>query len=495
MTLMERMSTPPPSAAGSPSTLFAIGTVVAASVASRLFRVAKALAVARLLAPEDYGVSAAIALVLAYAQFLDLGSSVAAFRDLTSAVGRGDGDRGARAAGWMGALKLAGALPVAVGGLAGSFWPGLAPAVRLGLVALPAIAVSSTLLNLVLLHLQALGHSARFSRATTIAAASDLVLCVGFTWLWALPGLLAATALSPVFVLGWAVARGALAAPRPVPGGVLRGYLVAGLPLAALNILDFSLVCVDQLVVLTLLSVRDLGLYNVALVAPEAIRTLGTAAGMVLGPRLLREYARSGGRVAAIEPHTLLPVQLYASALPLPTALLWIVGSSLVARFYVPYAGALRPMLVLLVAINFLVVLGGVTTFLFAIDRHSRNLVILGPAVCFNVAVDVLLIRAGGGLMAVAVGSLLTYFLYALAVLWYVAGHFELGRAGHLRFLAGALLPGIGLGLGLLLLDRLLPDRASWEAVALACALAAALFAPLAGRALRLARRLDRPSA
>jgi hypothetical protein len=54
------------------------------------------------------------------------------------------------------------------------------------------------------------------------------------------------------------------------------------------------------------------------------------------------------------------------------------------------------------------------------------------------VAIDLVLLRLGWGLMAIAAGSLVTYFLYAAAVLWYVSGHFDLGRGARLRFLRGA---------------------------------------------------------
>jgi O-antigen/teichoic acid export membrane protein len=272
---------------------------------------------------------------------------------------------------------------------------------------------------------------------------------------------------------------------------MLRGYLRTGVPLAAIALVEQSLLSVDQLLVMAFLSLRDLGLYNVAFVLAEAVRTLGAAAATVLGPRLLREHARAGGRLEAIRRHTLQPVLVYACALPLPIALLWIGGGFALARFYPAYGGAVGPMQVLLVASTFLVVLGGVTTFLFAIDKHPRNLLFLTPALAFNVVLDLVLLRLGWGLMAIAAGSLVTYFGYSGAVLWYVSGHFDPRPGARLKFLAGALGPGILVGLALSLLERLVPYRDSAAATAAACALFAALCAPLAHRALRLARQLD----
>ena len=474
-----------------PSPLLAIGSVMGASIAGRFLRFVKVLAVARLLGPESYGAFAALVVLINYAQLLELGSSTAAFRDLASAVGRGDAREAWRAAGRMATLKLAAAVLLGVGAIVASSWPGVPHPLRQGLVALPAIALSSALLSQVLLHLQAEGRAHEYGRVTALAAASDLVLCVGLTAVWGLVGLLAASAASPVLALVWAARRRALAPPRVVAMPLLGRYVRAGVPLAALALLDQGLLSVDQVLVMTFFSLRELGLYNVALVPAEAVRTLGVAAGAVLGPRLLREHARSGGSLAAIRRHTLRPVLLYAGALPLPLALLWIAGGYALPRFYPAYAEAVKPMQVLLLASSFLVVLGGITTFLFAIDKHARNLLFLAPALALNVAIDLVLLRFGWGLMAIAAGSLVTYFGYAAAVLWYVSGHFEMGRLARVEFLVGALLPGIGLGGALGLLERYIAYRGSLVTTAAALALFAALCAPLALRALRLARTLD----
>lgn len=476
-----------------PSTLVEIGSVMGASVAGRLLRFVKVLAVARLLSPESYGAFGVLVVLINYAQFLELGCSTAAFRDLASAVGRADPREAWRAAGRMATLKLLAAALLGGAALVAALSPGVPHVLRQALLALPAIALTSTLLSQVLLHLQAEGRARDYGRATVLAAASDLVLCVALTAFAGLPGLLLASALSPLGALAWAAGRRALARPRSIDRQTMRRYLGTGLPLAAIALVDQSLLSVDQLLVMGLLSLRDLGLYNVAFVLAEAVRTLGTAAATVLGPRLLREHARAGGRLEAIRRHTLQPVLVYARALPLPIALLWIGGGFALARFYPAYAEAVAPMQVLLVASGFLVVLGGVTTFLFAIDKHPRNLLFVTPALVLNVAIDLVLLRLGWGLMAIAVGSLVTYFVYAAAVLWYVSGHFDLARAPRLRFLAGALLPGVLLGLALGVLERLVPYRASAAATVAAGAVCVALLAPLALRARALARQLDEP--
>jgi O-antigen/teichoic acid export membrane protein len=198
--------------------------------------------------------------------------------------------------------------------------------------------------------------------------------------------------------------------------------------------------------------------------------------------------------VEALRRETLLPVQLLACVLPFAIVPLWFGGDWLIQRFYSPYSASVWPMKVLLLAFYFLVVNGGVTTFLFTIDKQRRNLLIAGPALAFNVVLDVLLLRQGLGILGVALGSLVTYIAYAFVHLSYVASHFQLTRREWLRFFAEAFLPGGCLAIILAGIDWMAPPGGSFVRAALCTVLSWVLVAPLAARALRLARRIDAAS-
>jgi O-antigen/teichoic acid export membrane protein len=453
--------------------------------------VCKGLIVAKLLLPREYGVSTAVSVIMAYAQYADLGSCMAAYRDFTSALGRNDQPSADRYSKWMSGLKLTSLLLVGVGCLAASFWPGIDPSFSLGLRLVPTMAISSGLLFVVLLVLQAHGHFYELNRVTTVSAGLDLLLGVGLTWRFGLPGLLAAGAISPSLAAAWVSLSGRLIPPASIPFATVRGYIATGVPLVALGLIDHNLVYVDHLVVLTFFSLSHLGIYNIALIAADLLRLLGLATGIVLGPRLVKDYARSGGRMEEIRQQTIVPVLLLACIVPFVIVGLWFGGGYAIRVFYPKYAAAILPMRILLFGFYFLVVDAGVTYFLFAIDKHRRNLVIAGPALVFNLVIDVILIRAGWGLSAVAVGSLVTFAAYAAVHLWYVASHFLKGSE-WLAFVGGITLPALYLGILLALGTLALPPR--WSEIArtaTACVLAWVLLLPLGARGLRFARLLD----
>jgi O-antigen/teichoic acid export membrane protein len=470
--------------------LVAVGNVLSASMLARALTIAKGLVVAKLVAPEIYGVSGAVAIILAYAQYADLGTSHVATRELTAAIGRGDDEEAKRSAAWLGGLKLTSIIIVALGALAFSRWPGLSSSMRLGLTVFPAIALPLAMQMVILLQWQAHSRIKDFSKATRIAAAADFLFSVSLTWMWGLPGLLAAAALAPAITLAWCLTRGRIARPSLPPLAVVRRYAVVGAPLIALALIDHNLIYIDQLIVLRYFTLHDLGVYNIALVATEAVRIVGIATGVVIGPRLIRELANSGGDIQTIKDLTLRPVKLHACFVPVLVSSIWFTSGYFITHFYPQYVESVRPLQILLLAFYFLVINGGVTTFLFAINKHSRNLFIIVPALIFNIVLDIVLIEAGWGLLAVAAGSLATYVLYLVIHLGYVLSHFEPGRRESVRFYASIFMPAINLVCALWIVERWVDYRSTIGAAFTACLFAVLLLLPSAAAGILVLRRI-----
>jgi O-antigen/teichoic acid export membrane protein len=471
--------------------LSALGRVAGTSALARAMGVVKGLIVARLLMPKEYGVSTLVSVVIGYAQYADLGATMAAYRDFTSSLGRSEHANAERYARWMSSLKLLSLLAVAVACLLASLRPTLDAGLAFGFRLLPAMCLPSGILFVVLLIMQAHGQIHELNRLTTLSSALDLSLGIALTYVFGLRGLLVAGALAPALAAAWTVRGGNFVRPLRVPLPVLRTYVATGVPLVAIGLIDHNLVYIDHLIVLTFFSLSHLGIYNIALIAADLLRMFGLAMGIVLGPSVVKELARSDGQVAAVRRLTLLPVQLLASLLPFAIAALWYGGDYGIRRFYPRYADAIWPMHILVVAFYFLVVDTGVTYFLFAIDKHRRNLLIAGPALAFNVVVDIILIKYKFGIAAVALGSLMTFLAYAAVHLWYVAKHFLSSIRDWTVFVAGILAPILYL-LGLLSAAHVLLPLPPTLIQALATgALTWVLLSPLLWRAVRIGRDLD----
>jgi O-antigen/teichoic acid export membrane protein len=473
--------------AGRTGTASALVSVTAASVLSRGFALIRGVVTARLLPPELYGTATLVSALNGYAQYADLGSSSVAFRELTAAVGTGtDVEVKSR---WLFTFKITSMLAAAVVSLVAA---GLTrdAGIRTALLAFPVIGLAAALFWVLLVQAQARGRMHEFSRATALSSIADLVLGIGGTYLFGLPGLLAAFALSPAIAGAWLLSRGHFSGPGRVPAAAVRSYVWTGLPLVVLGFLDHNLVYVDHLVVLGFFGVRELGIYNVALIASDAVRVIGTAVGAVIGPRLIQDHARSGS-VQAIREHTLLPVHLLACVTPFAIAVVWLGAGYAVPRLYPAYVETLPALRILLIATYLLVCTGGVTTFLFALNKHRRNLLILTPVLALNVVVDVVLVKAGLGIEGVALGSGITYLVYAIVHLWYVARHFGPTAGEWTRFYLGVFVPGAWTAAVLLTIDATVASSTSAPHALAAIVLAVLALAPLGLRGWRLVRRLD----
>ncbi|MEW6131438.1 MAG: hypothetical protein AB1757_30700 [Acidobacteriota bacterium] len=463
-------------------TIAAFGRVLSASITAKIFTVARGLIIAKLVAPEVFGISGTIAIILAYAQYADLGTSNAASREITEALGKGEPQDAKRAASWLSGLKLISIAAVTLVVLAISRLPHLEPSMRLSLTVFPAIAFPSIILNIVLTQWYAQSRTKEFSRATTIAAATDFALGVTLTWIWGLTGLLTASALAPAATFVWSLTNGNITFPALPPIKVIKRYLIIGLPFIALALIDHNLIYIDQLIVLRYFSVREVGLYNIALMATEVVRMISIATGVVVGPRLIREYAQSGGNIESIREITFKPIRLHALIVPFAIAGLWIIGGFLITRFYPKYIESLRPMHILLLAFYFLVVNAGVTTFLFAINKHYRNLYIITPSLIFNVIIDLVLIRLGYGILSIALGSLLTYILYSMTHIGYVISHFRMALKEKVGFYGEWLFPIIYLSMVLFIVEKFFTYRSSAQGAIIAFLVSYFLLIPLAIR-------------
>lgn len=392
------------------------------SAAAQAVRV---LILASLLAPSELGTVALIALVLAYSQYCDLGIALAVGRQIPLSLGAGK-DHEALAWRWYGlAAKLMGSVSfgLVLVVIVTAKWSELNPGVRFGLLTVAVVAV----LQGVIMALQViLAANQRFGRAAI------LLVTLGTANLTAGVAGAAVNGLRGVFI-GQVIAYSATV----VVGFVLAGRIVAsplqrrrvwmllkiGVPLAALIFAGYNLVNIDQVMVVSLLGREDLGIYALVLYGGSALYLLPSALAAVIGPRLLRKFGEFGTAESIYE-LTWRPVKILALAMPILIVALCVLGPLVIQHFLPAYSAAIAPLRIYSVGMFFLGLNLGVSTTLVAFNKHARNVPIMALSIGLNVAIDLAFVGLlHWGLMGIALGSALTYFVYWMAhttlVRWY----------------------------------------------------------------------------
>jgi O-antigen/teichoic acid export membrane protein len=380
---------------------------------------------ASLLRPSELGTVALVALVLAYAQYCDLGIALAVGRQIPVSLGAAR-DQEAVEWRWYGlAAKLLGSVSVGLVlvVIVTAEWSGLNSGVRFGLLTAAVVLVLQGVIMALQVVLQA---NQRFGRAAILS------VTLGTANLTAGVAGAAADGLRGVFigqVIAYAAAAvaGFVVAGRIIPSRLqmwrLRLLLRIGAPLAALVFAGYNLVNIDQVMVTSLLGRRDLGIYALVLYGGSALYLLPSALAGVVGPRLLRTFGEFG-TVESIYELTWRPVRVLALAMPMLIIAFCVVGPLVIQHFLPAYSAAIAPLRIYSVGMFFLGLNLGVSTTLVAFNKHPRNIPIVVLSIGFNVAIDLVFVGLlHWGLMGIALGSALTYFVYWMShtalVRWY----------------------------------------------------------------------------
>jgi O-antigen/teichoic acid export membrane protein len=376
-------------------------------------RLALNLIAAVVLGPETFGTWVILTLLLQYAVFLNLGVTNGAGREIPRLLGSGRPAEAAHiedvAAFGVGLTGVGGAIVLT--GVAAVMTDGLDPAT------LVLFAVAVLLQHLFLLEQVLFRSRLRFRPASVqLAAQGAAVLIVGVLLLAAgfgIAGLLIARVTVVVVALASA-GRTLERVPRPrADWAQLRSLMRVGAPLLAAGILVILLVTVDRWVVLAVLGSAALGVYGLVGLAASSLVLVPTMISQQYYPRLA--FASGEGATGRTLLHMTRGQALVAGSLTSIAAVLVGLAAWFVIPAFLPdYAEAVGPILVVLVGMVAFSAGSAYGNLLNLVDRQRRYLSIQGTVLVLDVALGIVLVVGGAGLLGAAVGSAVAMVAYAV---------------------------------------------------------------------------------
>jgi O-antigen/teichoic acid export membrane protein len=406
---------PQPTLAFTP--LRSLGGYAAAMYFVRLAAVLKNFLLAWYLGPSQFGFVAAFLTFLTYSAYLDLGLFHAVYRELPMLRGAGKTARITRIVdtAFGGSLLLGVVAGIGLLALAAFQAANIAPGpwwIGVGL----ALAVFAQLLAGVPYNV-ALGERRfnRLGRALAIAAAVDLVVSVSAGLVWGAAGavLVGSVGLLVQFLLVRALITWK---PRFRWDVVEAKRLAAiGIPIALIWFSNANFIAVDKVVALIGLGKVSLGLYTLATAASSLAMVGPVAVATRFGPRVLERIGESSTGQAAVDvARAGVHVAARASAVVLAAGLVVIpVVTMALLPEYVP---AIRAAQILLAGGAILACTFPLTTYLIGRGMQWRVVRVYAAAALLNLALDAVLLWLGQGITGIAVGSLVSYALFSLAV-------------------------------------------------------------------------------
>ncbi len=385
-------------------------------VTSLLFRV--------LLPPAEMGIWQGLKLFLSYGNYLNLGVSKGAARELAIARGRGDesqAEAGLHAAFTANTLA-SGLLSVAL--VIGAVWTlsfhgGWSNPWSLGLLVMAGLVLVQRYETFLVTIQRARGQFALTSRLSVIEALLTLTIGGLATWRWGVPGLY----ISAGVVLVAAIAYLQMNAPTTLGWNwdkdEIKRLTVIGFPMLATGVLSSLFRSLDKLMILWFMNdgTYQLGVYSAAVLVGTQLYGIATQLAMVGAPRYAELWGSTGDRRAVAE-FTAKNSLFVAWALAGAGLLAISLATPLLAWLLPKYAAGL-PSLVWLgpgVAAAGLAI--PLTNYLATVDRQGRSLTILAGATLFAAVATRIVISKDGGLIGVAAMSSLASMGYLAALAW-----------------------------------------------------------------------------
>lgn len=230
--------------------------------------------------------------------------------------------------------------------------------------------------------------------------------------------------------------------------GSIREALTLGVPLIILGVLDTVLLSVDRGVIAANLGEATLGYYALGIMGSNLLSLVPGAAATVLYPRMLERFAVARDPGA---PRSLLMVPLRALAVLMPLLVVGVaLGLPLLIQLFVPKYLPSVPIIEILIPGAFFLSTALVAgNYLVAINKQRLLINLQIAATLFILVVDTILLRAGYGVIGVALGTAAGYSIYGLSQT-ILAVNLALGqKAETIRFVARLLIPFIAMVLAI----------------------------------------------
>jgi O-antigen/teichoic acid export membrane protein len=243
----------------------------------------------------------------------------------------------------------------------------------------------------------------------------------------------------------------------PLNRSLLADLVRIGFPAYLLGLVYTLFMSVDRMVIVGFLTSADMGYYTISLTLIQALGDVAVVVSQVMSPSLVERYSQSGG-VSGVYEHVRTPTLTIAAFFPVlqvGATLALLYALHYVLPKFLPGATAIT---ILIMGGFFIAVMRGSSSFLLAMRRQGTAVAIYAACVALALGLNILLVKAGMGLVGVALATVLAYFalylLYQTNVFYFFYGW---RLSSHLKLHARAVLP-FALSLAIYLgLERVFP--------------------------------------
>ncbi len=291
-------------------------------------------------------------------------------------------------------------------------------------------------------------------RIRSLDSALNAVFSVVFVYLYGLRGLLGGLLLAALISAAYEIRLSRWVPAMRISWSETAGLVRIGFPIMTISLLFLLFQNVDKMLILSMLSREKLGYFAVAVIVSALVfRTVGDVFRVMFFPRVMEQVGRSAD-LRLVKPLLTEPTVLVAYFVPFLVGVMYLSVHLPLLHFAPEYGPAIEVARVLMLGQFFFASAVVPLLVCVALNRQNVVVVLMCGVIAFDAALNFAFIRMGWGIVGVALGTGISYFVLGLSATLLALRLFDAGIGEIARFLARLMVPFVYCIALLLLLDR-----------------------------------------
>ena len=227
-----------------------------------------------------------------------------------------------------------------------------------------------------------------------------------------------------------------------IPLKAVRPLLSIGFPLLLAGFTFMALKSIDRIMIIALLTEKDLGFYSIAIMMQSFVFQLPNLMYTVLFPRFYERFGSFENDIGKLKGYIEKPTLAFAYLFPIFIGLAVICLPVFINYVLPKYTQGVKPASILLFGTVFLA-LPNMSGYLLVALKKQRSLVVIGAvSAVISVFLNLIFVKIFHmGIKGIALGTSITYFLYSFFLIGYALKQYMKGLYSKAKFFIGLYAP------------------------------------------------------
>lgn len=230
-----------------------------------------------------------------------------------------------------------------------------------------------------------------------------------------------------------------------------------GFPIMSIDFLQGTIVSIAGILVLSFLGKTDMGYYSVAMLAGNFLIYFPISLHRTFEPHIYQRYGETHD-ISELKKYLTKPTLVMTLLFPVLLAFYYIGVKFFVLHFLSNYAVSLYPFFIILIARFFLAFSPTAVAFITGVNKQKFLVPVYLVGISIVFLLSMVFINKGLGIMAAAIGLLVSFFFIGSVIFIYAINHYVKNTFKCLGYLFCACLPLLYMVSAVLLIDFIVPS-------------------------------------